>query len=234
MKVFLVCNVFLFVSLNSFSTDIKQIEEDEIPKEITIKGKIHSAYKWTDNNGINILILSSKGPLKDEKSINSSDPEFSKTIYGEQYTIQKGKLKLMWDIIDYEKQCPFDLEVDFLTNSVSITDLDNDGITETTIAYKLTCRSDISPASMKVLMHENEKKMGLRGQMMWTALPPFNSINLESFQYDLSKITQADKERVTSYQLNEGRFKNSNDFKNSPRVFFQHALNLWKDLVIEK
>ena len=45
----------------------------------------------------------------------------------------------------------------------SITDLDSDGIAESTFLYKLSCRSDISPARLKLIMHKGAAKYAMRG-----------------------------------------------------------------------
>jgi len=115
-----------------------------------------------------------------------------------------------------------------LPNSTQITDLDNDGITETTIAYKLTCRSDVSPSNMKLIMHENDTKMALRGTMI---LEMDKGRITDDFEYDLSKI---DTTGLSEYEkINEsfGRFSDENDFKNKPSVFLIFAKESWKKFV---
>ena len=51
---------------------------------------------------------------------------------------------------------------EFIKNAAVVTDLDQDGIAETTVQYKLACRSDVSPALMKLVMHEGETKYAHR------------------------------------------------------------------------
>lgn len=51
----------------------------------------------------------------------------------------------------------------FLDGATEVTDLDADGFGELTFAYSLACRSDMSPARLKLLMLENGEKFILRG-----------------------------------------------------------------------
>jgi hypothetical protein len=46
----------------------------------------------------------------------------------------------------------------------AVTDLDHDGLAEITFGYELACRSDVSPATYKLLVIENGAKYILRGQ----------------------------------------------------------------------
>ncbi|CAL2078607.1 M949_RS01915 family surface polysaccharide biosynthesis protein [Tenacibaculum sp. 190524A05c] len=208
---------------------VSDIPTAEIPKSIEIKGSLLVAKKWKDNNGENILILSRKGPLKEtEFEVEFSGDEQYAEFYGEQYLKKDNEFKLLWDIYDFERHCPFDLWIGNLPNSTQITDLDDDGITETTITYKLTCRSDVSPSSMKVVIHENKTKMALRGTMI---LDMDKSRMSNDFEYDLSKVDTtglSEYERIIELY---GRYSNENDFKNKPSEFLSFAKETWKKFV---
>ncbi len=208
---------------------VSDISENEIPESIEIKGALLIAKRWKDNNGENILILSRKGPIEEtEYEVEFSGDESYAELYGEQYLKKGNEFELLWDIYDFERHCPFDLWIGNLPNSTQITDLDDDGITETTIAYKLTCRSDVSPSSMKLIMHENDTKMALRGTMI---LEMDKSRISDDFEYDLSKV---DTTGLSEYErINElfGRYSNENDFKNQPSVFLTFAKKSWKKFV---
>jgi len=208
---------------------VLNLSENEIPKLIEIKGDLLIAKRWQDDNGENILILSRKGPIKEtEYEVEFSGDERYAELYGAQYLKKGNKFESLWDIYDFERHCPFDLWIGNLPNSTQITDLDNDGITETTIAYKLTCRSDVSPSNMKLIMHENDTKMALRGTMI---LEMDKGRITDDFEYDLSKI---DTTGLSEYErINElfGRFSDENDFKNKPSVFLIFAKESWKKFV---
>ena len=217
------------IEKTSIKFHVSDIPESEIPRSIEIKGDVLISKKWEDNNGENILILSRKGPIEEtEYEVEFSGDERYAELYGAQYLKQGDDFELLWDIYDFERHCPFDLWIGYLPNSTQITDLDNNGITETTIAYKLTCRSDVSPSNMKLIMHENGKKMALRGTMI---LEMDKSRISDDFEYDLSKVDTtglSEYERIVELY---GRYSNENDFKNKPSEFLNFAKESWKKFV---
>lgn len=80
---------------------------------------------------------------------------------------------------DEEKSCPFDITCAFIENSTTITDLDKDGFAEVKLQYSLACRSDVSPATMKIMIYENGEKYSLSG-LMWLPYSP-------DFKYDVTE-----------------------------------------------
>lgn len=229
----LIIIIVLVLTCNMGQTqNVMSITSEDIPLNIKVKGVFAEGYKWFDKNGCNILVLSKKGPFQESKSINTDGSGMSVYLYAEQYIVNNDSIKLLWDIVDFETQCLFDITGDFLDNSTTITDLDNDGITETTIIYKLACRSDITPASMKILLHENGIKYGLRGTMIWTNYPPFNSIDFDKFEFNLSKITKSSKEYDFEYK-DFGRYNNEDDFRKVPPEFINYIRKKWRAFVIE-
>ena len=91
--------------------------------------------------------------------------------------------------------------MDFINNSLTITDLDDDGIAESTFLYKLSCRSDVSPSILKLMMHENDNKYALRGIMY---------IDIQDHREG-------------------GDYKVDKAFNNAPGVFLQYAKEQWAD-----
>lgn len=110
----------------------------------------------------------------------------------------------VWKAKDFVKQCEFDLELEFLDNSIEVTDLDDDGIAEVSFLYKLGCRSDVSPLEVKLLMYEGKTKYALRG---------------ESY------------ERVGETEYMGGTFKP--DFGDAPPAFLEFAKAKWQRLVVD-
>jgi len=92
----------------------------------------------------------------------------------------------------------------------------------------LSCRSDVSPSDMKILIHENEVKMGLRGTMILE----MDKANMDAdFEPDASKIDLSDKPEIDQYMGLMGRYKNEDDFKDQPKVFLENARKLWMEFV---
>jgi hypothetical protein len=143
----------------------------DIPATIKLKGKVQEVWKWTDNTGENIFITSFVAPY-DEKNKNEYGEEGqSAELHAFHYARKdNGDYMQVWMLNDGEKICSFDITCEFIKDATSITDLDQDGVAEITVQYKLACRSDVSPALMKLIMHEGEAKYALRG-MMWYGSP---------------------------------------------------------------
>jgi hypothetical protein len=205
------------------------LTQSDIPESIEIKGDLLIAKKWIDKNGENILVVSRKGPLEEtEYEVEFSGDERYAELFGVQYLKEGDNYRILWDIYDFERHCPFDLWLGLLPNSTRITDLDSNGITETTLIYKQTCRSDVSPSNMKLIMHENDTKMGLRGLMI---LEMDKGRIDENFEPDLSKVDTSGLRDMDLYIELYGRYNNENDFKDKPKEFLEYAKSLWLDFV---
>lgn len=134
------------------------LSKSQLPGGVRFKGKVEQALKWTDKLGENILIMATFGPYKDENKDMPGEEAKTIELFSFHFIKKDTGWKLLWKITDAEKACAFDITAEFLKAGTRVTDLDNDGIAETTIQYKLSCRSDVSPAYMKVIMHEGESK----------------------------------------------------------------------------
>jgi hypothetical protein len=182
----------------------------DIPKSISVKGNVVSATKWTDKNGENYLVFT-----ETEKRQNPNNPEeeeliSDKEFFGYQYIIKEGNAKQLWKIQDFVKGCDADLTLELIDKSVAVTDLNNDGIAETSFMYRLGCRSDVSPCGLKLLMHEGETKYALRGETMVFPWP--DSPN----KGDGGKITD------------------EKSFANAPKGFLEFAKKQWEKFKEER
>ncbi|MEL6256804.1 MAG: hypothetical protein AAFR87_32695, partial [Bacteroidota bacterium] len=207
---------------------VKDLNQADIPSSIELKGKFMEAKSWTDKNGENLLIVSRKGPIKQEAEDEYGEVLYSVELFGEQYLKKGSNYILLWDIYDFVRDCMSDMWLGLLPNSTQVTDWDEDGITETSLIYKLSCRSDVSPSDMKILIHENEVKMGLRGTMI---LEMDKERMGTDFEPDASKIDLSNKSEIDQYMGMMGRYKNEDDFKGQPKVFLENARKLWMNFV---
>ncbi len=57
----------------------------------------------------------------------------------------------------------FGLENEFYKNSISITDLNENGYAEITFMYFMLCASELTPVPTKLIMLENNEKYAIRG-----------------------------------------------------------------------
>ncbi|HSI04992.1 MAG: M949_RS01915 family surface polysaccharide biosynthesis protein [Myxococcota bacterium] len=105
------------------------------------------------------------------------DKDGSHVAYVEQAATKKGDLELrgfgytkgsgwtkQWQASDFVRDCEFDKVLEYRAKSLAVTDLDDDGVAEVTFAYELTCTSDVSPRTLKVLMYEGATKYAMRGE----------------------------------------------------------------------
>jgi len=107
---------------------------------------------------------------------------------------------------DRVTDCPLDIKADFVPGSFAITDLDKNGIAEVWVAYRLSCRGDISPSDLKIIMHEGIKKYAKRG---------------------VGKLSVGGKTQ------HDGGVITSDDFGKSKAVFKQYAGRLWEKYLME-
>lgn len=66
-------------------------------------------------------------------------------------------------IYDFIEDCPVDYSVNFIEDSFSITDVDDDGVKEISFLYELACQGGIGPIKMKSVLIEGGKKYLIRG-----------------------------------------------------------------------
>ena len=182
-------------------------DKSNLPSDVKYQGKVVTGKRWTDKNGENYLVLT----RTDVKKVKSKQPDFEEydlqaELYGYHYVKSGDSYRLLWKINDFIKDCPFDLTLDFIPGSLSITDINNNGIAESTFLYKMCCRSDVSPSELKLMMHENEDKYALRGNM-----------------------------HIKMQGINEGgSYKIDKAFDLAPNGFLDYAKEQWKEFKMEK
>lgn len=185
----------------SLSEGIKNLvyETGKIPAAVKYDGKIVSGAKWEDKNGQNLLIVC-------ETEIKSKGDERSKELFAYQYILSGDDAKMLWKVNDFEKDCPLDLSLSLIPGSVTVTDINKDGIAENTFLYRMGCKGDVSPDGMKLIMHEGENKYAIRGQMLL----------------------------IMSGEKFGGNMTPDPSFNKAPSGFFAYAREQWKKFETEK
>jgi hypothetical protein len=164
------------------------------------KGKVVKSLSWTDKNGAHILVLTEVAPFLSQKRKNGDD-YYDAELYAYLYIKKGGTYQLSWKVTDFIRQCFFDITTTFQTNALAITDLDGNGTAETWLVYRLACRSDVSPSTMKLIMYEGDRKYAIRGTC---------------------KLVMGDE----SYG---GEMNIDSNFKNGLKVFREYAEKKWKE-----
>ncbi len=135
-------------------------EPGKLPASVKYSGKVVAGAKWDDKNGNNLLIITETEEVKQKEDFRM------KELFAYQFIVNGEETKLLWRLNDLIKDCPLDITLSFIPKSLTITDLDNNGIAENTLIYKMSCKGDVSPDDMKLIMHEAETKYAIRGMML--------------------------------------------------------------------
>lgn len=134
--------------------DTSPVTASDLPRGVTVRGEFQSGIKFTDKNGTNYLLFSKKAQLQ------------SAMLFVEDWVVPaKGAPRNLLPVRDLVETCEMGgVTARFHDAARSVTDLDGDGIAEVTFAYELSCRSDVSPGTYKLLLLENGTKYILRGE----------------------------------------------------------------------
>ena len=127
------------------------------------QGRPVAAKRWTDRLGENTLIVTQTGKLPGRACPPDQAPCSDAEVYAYHYVRRGATVSLLWRTVDFERGCEFDLYAGFIPASIAVTDLDADGVAESSFMYLLACRSDVSPATLKLIMHEGAQKYAARG-----------------------------------------------------------------------
>lgn len=232
IRIYLICSLLFYQNTTIAQTTIlpEKVATSRIPKKIKYSGSPVETWKWKDSLGENWLILSTS-----ENVVNENSGEQTKRLFAYHYCKKDTGYRVLWKLNDMIRECPVDITVAFIKGTTSITDLDKDGIAETTILYKLACRGDVSPANMKLIMHEDSVKYALRGSM-WS---PLTSDNPETA---VLPVTEKDMNLETlpgykgtddEYYKEYGRYKTEKEFVKAPASFLSFARRQWLKYVKE-
>lgn len=200
MKVFYFILCFALCQSSVAQLLIKKLNQAELPQNIAFKGNFIAAIRFSDTGGDNIVVLS----LTNEKINNnhpSGDPAIYKALYAYRYKLYGNNSKQVWRIYDFVSECILSVNLNFVDQAFTITDLDKNGKAEIWIMYRISCRSDLSPSGMKIIMYEENKKYAARGS------------------------TQVSPSAET---IIGGEFIFDSSFKNGPALFRDYAIKLWE------
>ncbi|MBX7125077.1 MAG: hypothetical protein K1X47_05250 [Cyclobacteriaceae bacterium] len=179
---------------------------------------------WTDEKGRNTLSVWIQAPAPRTGDEADTLPRSAVLTASHKVVINTGKELELWVWTDSVRDCALDLWIGLLPNSTTVTDLDKDGISETTLVYRKVCRGDISPSEMKVVMHEGRTAMVLHGYMAAPAIQKLDSLR---FDPDFTTVKLDGLREGARLREHFGRFDNHNDFNGKPYEFLRHARNAW-------
>ncbi len=175
------------------------MEAGKLPASVKYDGKIVGGARWEDKNGQNVLIVC-------ETEEKTTGDNRSKELFAYQYILNGDDAKQLWKVNDFVKDCPVDLMLSLIPKSITVTDINKDGIAENTFIYRMSCKGDVSPDDMKLIMHEGENKYAIRGSMI----------------------------QVMDGKKYGGDMKPDPSFDKGPAGFFAYARDQWKKFETEK
>jgi hypothetical protein len=222
---------------NTMKTEVINIQPvkiavTDLPKDLKFKGNVQEAWQWKDKLGDNILIASYVAPYNDKQKSEYSEEGQTAELHTFHYLRKDSGYKILWKISDAEKACPFDITCGFIDGSTTITDLNSNGIAETKVQYVIVCRSDVSPAYMKLIIHEDTVKYSLRGSM-WLKYGPDFKFEITENDANLEKLPKP-KDGAEEMMRSFGRYENEKDFAAAPPEFLTYARKEWLKYVKEK
>jgi hypothetical protein len=123
-------------------------------------GKVVSILQVEGQTDEKLLVLSEKPSKSANGRVERID--LNATYYartGEQWRSE-------WAINDFV-DCPgLDSKASFFADATTITDIDNDGKPEVTVAYQLFCGGGIDPSTVKVILRQGDTKFAIRGESL--------------------------------------------------------------------
>lgn len=202
----------------------------DIPAALKLKGTVTEVWKWNDNTGENLLVLTNVAPYDDPQKNQYGEDGQTAELHAFHYARNGGEYEQVWMMSDAEKACPFDITCHFIKDAVTITDLDADGLAEIKLQYRITCRSDVSPATTKLIMYEGKNKYALRG-LSWYGMGEagFDITESNACLETLPGFKGNDDDLVKTF----GRYESEKEFANAPPEFLSHARYHWIRFVKE-
>ena len=209
----------------------QKISMQELPEEITVFGTFNEAWKWVDSMGENVFLLSHEVKNDSPGDEFSDEPE-SGFVHTAHYLKKDDKYRSIRTSTDDEKACSFDLLCDFIPSCTTITDLDNNGYAEIKYQFTKACRSDVSPASMTLVLRENGKNHILMGTR-WVAYADDMAFNITEENASLEG-TRKLADEMAELERTMGKYNSEYQFSNAPPAFLAFARKEWIKYAEEK
>jgi hypothetical protein len=140
---------------------VKKLTPKKIPSEVDYLGDVVLAIQWKDNVGENIVVFTQTAPAQ-----NKDRPEkdlFEASVDARHYVLIEDHWRPRWNVHDQVNECGLKISANYEIESIDVTDIDEDGIGEVWMLYKIGCHGPDRPAYMKVIMYESETRYSIKG-----------------------------------------------------------------------
>ena len=175
----------------------------ELPPDATTYGVFRDAIGWTDKYGKHAIVFGLSESEKGDETTTVLVADFI-SWEGDAWTSQR-KFKERVD------KCQFDTALYEMVGDWSVTDLDKNGIAEVTFAWRVGCRSDVSPVGHKVLIVGYDE-------------------SVEVAKYVLRGDTAI---KIGGGVEGGGKYRGDSAFKKAPPSYLEHAKMVWSKTSVE-
>lgn len=203
--------------------NLMTVQHPTLPAGVSLKGNIHQAWTWDDSLGKNALFLTEVPPY-DSPGVDMEDGQTAE-LYAAHFIDENGQYRQVAMISAFEKDCPLDITCAFIPGSTTITDLDSNGIAEIKVQYEQTCRGDVSPANMKLVMIENGRRFTLSGSR-WVNIGEGETFTVTEENVNLERQPKS-KDDFEQMMFGFGRYESEKDFDGAPDAFRLFARKEW-------
>lgn len=126
--------------------------------EFVVDGVTTAAYRLDSGKQAYTLILSRTGSF----AVADND-ERSARLYATLFADSADGHQQRWLIQDRVDACPVDITAEFTGRPAQVSDADADGVPEFWVSYRISCRGDVSPSTLKLIGYEGSQKYAMRG-----------------------------------------------------------------------
>ncbi|MEO0585554.1 MAG: hypothetical protein AAF135_25310 [Bacteroidota bacterium] len=148
---------------------VNPLSYDQIPRYLEFRGNVVEALTWEDGIGENILVQTVTGQFDWKDYLEDSSEyaiEDKSALHAYLFVKKKGEkvFQKIWRIYDFMECYGVDWYTGFIPQATTVTDVDQDGLSEISLPYVLVCRGGVDPGVMKIIMYEGGEKYALRGE----------------------------------------------------------------------
>ena len=143
---------------------VSELEVSALPPALRDRGVVEKAISWTDQLGTHIAVFS---------SLESRAGHARQLRVTHALQDGSGAVAIVRTVSDGITDCDEgDLTVQFVMPTIAVTDLDRDGHSELTFAYRMNCTTDVSPSDVEVIVLDQDTTYALRGHAALEAMGP--------------------------------------------------------------
>jgi hypothetical protein len=165
LSALLIALVLVPACLEAQDIPARRLTAREVPAGLAVRGVVEAGRRWRDENGENVLLLTRT------REAWTGDVR-AREIHAYHYVRSGAAYRLLWHATDFIRECPVDVMLEYAPGSLRITDVDADGVAETSFVYALACHGGVDPATLKLILHEGATKYAIRGTTDLRSLAP--------------------------------------------------------------